>query len=85
MEVYSGAFNDLGIEGFDFDYYLGAETFFSIDTLIKTIRIFEAEGVDVSDADFVQEWIFKVTFLDETFEIRKLARRILKPSGASDS
>ena len=53
----SGAFADLGIEGFDFGAVLAADTFFSIETLINTISIFEAQGVDISDGDFVQEWI----------------------------
>ena len=59
LEVFSGAFADLEIEGFDFTAVLAAETFFSIETLIDTISIFEAEGVDISDVDFVQEWIIR--------------------------
>ena len=54
---FSGAFIDLGIEGFNFDAVLEADTFFSIETLISTISIFEAEGVDISDVDFVKDRI----------------------------
>ena len=57
LEVFSGAFADLEIEGFDFTAVLAEENFFSIETLINTISIFEAQGVDISDGDFVQEWI----------------------------
>lgn len=59
LEVFSGAFADLEIEGFDFTAVLAAETFFSIETLIDTISIFEAEGVDISDVGFVQERIIR--------------------------
>ena len=65
LEVFSGAFGDLGIDGFDFDAVLEADTFFSIDTLINTISIFEAEGVDISDTDFVQEWILSFMYSEE--------------------
>ena len=56
LEVFSGAFADLGIEGFNFSAVLEAETFFSIDTLINTISIFET-NMDISDGDFAKEWI----------------------------
>ena len=62
LEVFSGAFGKLGIDGFDFGAVLEADTFFSIDTLINTISIFEAEGVDISDTDFVQEWILSLMY-----------------------
>ena len=59
MGKFSGAFIDLGIEGFNFDAVLEADTFFSIETLIDTISIFETQGVDITDGEFVQEWIEK--------------------------
>ena len=59
MGKFSGAFIDLGIEGFNFDAVLEADTFFSIETLIDTISIFETQGVDITDGEFVQEWIRK--------------------------
>ena len=62
LEVFSGAFGELGIDGFDFGAVLEADTFFSIDALINTISIFEAEGVDISDTDFVQEWILSFMY-----------------------
>ena len=62
LEVFSGAFVELDIDGFDFGAVLEADTFFSIDTLINTISIFEAEGVDISDTDFVQEWILSLMY-----------------------
>ena len=65
LEVFSGAFEELGIDGFDFGAVLEADTFFSIDTLINTISIFEAQGVDISETDFIQEWILSFMFSGE--------------------
>ena len=58
LTFFSGAFIDLGI---DFDVVIESEAFFSIDTLINTISIFEAQGVDISDVGFVEERIFRIS------------------------
>ena len=57
LTAFSGAFIELGI---NFDVVIESEAFFSIDTLINTISIFEAQGVDISAGDFVQERIQRV-------------------------
>ena len=53
---FEAGFVDLGI---DFDLVIEGYAFFSIDTLINTIAVFEVQGVDIANVDFIQESGFK--------------------------